>query len=120
MEIVPSDFERTISFYTELFGFKIKQRRKVERPPLKEILFAELNDSVIEFIDVENPTPVSTGHPQVGYLRIAFEVEDMDNAIEYLKTRGVKISREPVDLGTSKRAEIEDPDGLSIELRQWL
>jgi len=32
----------------------------------------------------------------------------------------VEISVEPVSLpGGSKRAEIKDPDGLGIELRQW-
>jgi glyoxylase I family protein len=43
----------------------------------------------------------------------------MDRAIEYLKGKGVEVSWGPVLLGTSKRAEIRDPDGLSIELRQW-
>ena len=119
VEIVPSDFERTLNFYTETLGFKVKQRTKIERPPMKEIAFIELNDSVVEFIDVESPAPVSKEQFQVGYLRIALEVEDMDKAIEYLKAKGVQISREPVALGTSKRAEILDPDGLSIELRQW-
>ncbi len=49
----------------------------------------------------------------------ALEVEDMDEAITYLKSKGVVISVEPVNLGKSKRAEIKDPDGLTIELRQW-
>ena len=50
---------------------------------------------------------------------MAIEVEDMDKAVEYLKSKGVKISTPPVSLGPSKRGEIKDPDGLVIELRQW-
>ena len=50
---------------------------------------------------------------------IALEVEDMNKTIEYLKSQGVEITKEPVALGKSKRAEMKDPDGLSIELRQW-
>jgi glyoxylase I family protein len=50
---------------------------------------------------------------------IALEVEDMDRTIEYLRGKGVEISWGPVTLGNSKRAEIRDPNGLSIELRQW-
>jgi glyoxylase I family protein len=50
---------------------------------------------------------------------MAIEVDDMDEAIEYLKGKGVEVLREPVKIGTSRRAEIKDPDGLSIELRQW-
>jgi glyoxylase I family protein len=119
VEIIPGDFERTVNFYTNILGFKIKVRRKIDRPPLREIVFLELKDSVIEIMSVENPAPVSGTPWQVGYPRFALEVEDMDKAVEYLKNKGVEISLTPVNLGTSKRAEIKDPDGLSIELRQW-
>ena len=119
VEIIPRDFERTLNFYTNILGFKIKVRRKVDRPPLVEIVFLELKDSVIEIMSVENPALPSSNPWQVGYPRFALEVEDMDKAVEYLKGKGVEISLGPVNLGTSKRAEIKDPDGLSIELRQW-
>ena len=120
VEIVPSDLERTLNFYTQILGFKIKERREASRPPMQEIVFIELNDSMIEMISVKDPAPLPADPWHVSYRRIALEVEDMDKAIEYLKGKGVKISREPSTLATSKRAEIEDPDGLSIELRQWL
>ncbi len=119
VEILPSDVEKTIDFYTEILGFKIKSRQKVKVPPLEEVVFLELDDTVIELLAVKNPAPVSTEQWQVGFKVIAIEVEDMDRAVEYLKRRGVEITREPITLGTSKRAEIEDPDGLTIELRQW-
>jgi len=119
VEIIPSDFERTIEFYTDILGFKIKTRRKIDRDPINEIIFIELGDTVVELISIRNPAPKSAAEWEVGYTSMAIEVEDMDRAIEYLKTKGVKISREPVVIGTSKRAEIKDPDGLTIELRQW-
>jgi glyoxylase I family protein len=50
---------------------------------------------------------------------MAIEVDDMDRAVEYLKSKRIEVSWGPATLGTSKRAEIKDPDGLSIELRQW-
>jgi glyoxylase I family protein len=108
-----------LSFRRFKMGFKIKIRRKVDKPPLREIAYLELRDSVVEIMWVENPAPPSSNPWQVGYPRFALEVEDMDKAIEYLENRGVKISSGPVNVGNSKRAEIEDPDGLSIELRQW-
>ena len=119
VEIIPQNFERTMDFYTNILGFKIKVQRKVDKPPLIEIAFLELKDSMIEIMSVENPAPLSGTPWQVGYPRFAIEVEDMDKAIEYLKSKGVKISVEPILLGKSKRVEINDPDGLSIELRQW-
>jgi glyoxylase I family protein len=119
VEIIPKNFKKTMDFYTNILGFKIKFQEKINKPPLLEIAFLELNDSVMEIMSVENPLP-SAGTPwQVGYPRFALEVEDMDKAIDFLKGKGVKISVPPINLGPSKRAEIEDPDGLSIELRQW-
>ncbi len=50
---------------------------------------------------------------------VAAQVADMDKAIAYLAGKGVAVTWGPVLLGKSKRAEIQDPDGLPIELRQW-
>jgi len=119
IEIIPWDIEKTISFYTGILGFKIKQRQKVEVPPLEEIVYIELNGSVIELIKVKNPALPSQNPWQAGYRMIALEVEDMDTAVNYLKSKGVEITWGPITLGKSKRAEIKDPDGFSIELRQW-
>jgi glyoxylase I family protein len=118
VEITPSDLDRTIRFFTEIFGFVVKMRKKVDSPPLDEVAFLELGNTVLELVAVTNPAP-SSSVPQVGYRMMAIEVEDMDKAIEYLKGKGVEISMAPVNLGPSNRAEIKDPDGLSIELRQW-
>ena len=32
---------------------------------------------------------------------------------------GIEITKGPVDLGSSERAEMKGPDGIQIELRQW-
>ena len=119
VEIIPGDFEKTIGFFTEILGFKIKRRMEIAHPPMKEIAFLELNGTFLEIISVKNPSPPSTEPWQVSYKRIALEVEDMDKAIEFLKSKGVTITQESRTLPTSKRAEIEGPDGLSVELRQW-
>lgn len=118
VEIVPGDFEKSLNFYTEILGFKIQWRRKSERPPLEELVFIELGGTLMELFSVKGPAPVSTEEWQVGCRKFAIEVEDVDKAIEYLKTRGVEISREPVTVGTLKVAGIKDPDGLTIELIQ--
>lgn len=117
-EIIPVDMEKTIAFYTVL-GFKIKERRKVGMPPLEEVVYMPLADTMIELLAVTGAVPASNQPWQVGYRMLAIEVEDMDKAVAYLKSKGVEISRPPVSLGKSKRGEIKDPNGLSIELRQW-
>ena len=87
--------------------------------PLKEVIYLELSDTVLEFLAVESPADKSLESWQIGYRMIALEVEDMNKTVEYLKNKGIGLSWGLVDLGGSIRAEIKDPDGLSIELRQW-
>ena len=119
VEIIPRDPERTIDFYTNILNFQIKSRNAVKKPPMQEVIYLELGDTVIEIISVDDATPKSEVPWQVGYRGIALEVEDMAEAVEYLKGKGIDMAVEPVDLGGSFRGEIRDPDGLIIELRQW-
>lgn len=119
VEIVPRSPEETIEFYVNVLGFKIKSRNEVKVPPMKEVIYLELGDTVIEIISATNPKSKSETLWEVGYRGIALEVEDMEKAVEYLKKKGIAIALEPVDLGDSFRGEIRDPDGLVIELRQW-
>jgi catechol 2,3-dioxygenase-like lactoylglutathione lyase family enzyme len=119
VEIVPSDVERTLDFYQTILGFNLKVRVQVDAPPMKEVIYLKLGDTVIEVISAEKPASKSQEAWQVGYRAIALEVEDMEKAVEYLRERGIEMAREPVDLGTSIRGEIRDPDGLTIELRKW-
>ena len=119
VEIVPRDAEKTIDFYTGILGFKMKSRSKVKMPQMKEVIYLQLGDTVIEIISVDNPNTRSESAWETGYRAIALEVEDMTKAVEYLKNRGIEITDGPVDLGSSYRGEIRDPDGLMIELRQW-
>ncbi len=119
VEIIPRDSERTIDFYTNILNFKIKSRNAVKKPPMQEVIYLELGDTVIEIISIDNATPKSEVPWQIGYRGIALEVENMAKAVEYLKGKSIDMAVEPVDLGDSFRGEIRDPDGLIIELRQW-
>ncbi|MGC2414980.1 MAG: VOC family protein [Stellaceae bacterium] len=63
-----------------------------------------------------DPAP-QTEH--LGYRMIAIEVDDMEKTAAYLKEKGVDIVWGPVVRPTYARAEICDPSGNRIELRQW-
>jgi glyoxylase I family protein len=119
IEIVPTDINKTIEFYVSILGFKIKERFPIPAAPMKEIAYLTLGDTVIELISVELPAENQRKQWEVGYRAIAIEVEDMNSAIDYLKDKGIPITWGPVSTGKGKRAEIQDPDGLTIELRQW-
>jgi glyoxylase I family protein len=125
VEIVPLDIESTIRFYTEILGFSIRERVKVEvlqdmqGHTVEEVVYITLGDTTIELIKVLDPTGTRHDPWGIGYRMIALEVDDMDETVEYLQSKGVAITFGPVTLGTAKRAEMTDPNGLPIELRQW-
>ena len=119
VEIVPRNAEKTIDFYVNILGFKIKNRNEVKMPPMREVIYLELGDTVIEIISVDDPKSKSETPWEVGYRGIALEVDDIAKAVDYLKGKGIAMALGPIDLGDSFRGETRDPDGLIIELRQW-
>jgi hypothetical protein len=50
---------------------------------------------------------------------MALEVDDMQKTADYLRTEGVDIVWGPRVRETYSRAEIHDPNGYHIEVRQW-
>ena len=119
IEIAPSDLERSIAFYTEVLGFRMKERIQIGAPMLKQVVYLELGDTMLELLDYVDPAPAD--HTiRVGYRIMALEVDSMEDALAFLAEKGIKPSVPPIVVGGgSLRGEIVDVDGLSIELRQW-
>ncbi len=118
VEIVSGNLERSIRFYQEVFGFALKEKIRPPSPEVEEIAFLTLGDTMLELLAMKDSAPPAKV-AQIGFRTMAIEVDEMDRAIQFLKSKGVQVSWGPVTLGRSKRAEIKDLDGLSIELRQW-
>ncbi|MBI4297152.1 MAG: VOC family protein [Chloroflexi bacterium] len=120
VEIVTLDMEKTVGFYTRVLSFSVKQKLPMRSgSPWKEIVFLTLGDTMLELLSPAGPVQGQSGQGQLGYRMMAIEVEDMDKALEYLKGQGVEISRPPLSPGRPSRAEIKDPNGFTIEIRQW-
>lgn len=51
-------------------------------------------------------------------LHVAFEVTALDRLLERLRTKAVRIDREPFTIGHERIAFIRDPDGYLIELNE--
>ena len=124
VEIITDDLERSVDFYTNVLGFTPKLRQHIERSTLGvpiDIVMLDLGGTAVELISYTGVTvaPCPTGE-QLGYRMMALEVEDMDQALDYLRAKGIEPSWGPrVTEGHYARAEIRDPDGHRIELRHW-
>jgi glyoxylase I family protein len=123
VEIVTDQPERTEAFYTEILGFSVKARDRIERPGSPVVLnlvYLDLGGTTVELITYEgmavDPAP-QTEH--LGYRLMALEVDDMQKTADFLKTKDIDIVWGPMVRDTYARAEIEDPNGYRIELRQW-
>ena len=123
VEIVTDQLPRTVQFYTEVLGFTVKALDRIERSGLRvpiDLVYLDLGGTVVELIAYDgthvDPTP-RTEH--LGYRMIALEVDDMQKTADYLRTKGVAIVWGPKVRETYSRAEICDPNGFHIELRQW-
>jgi catechol 2,3-dioxygenase-like lactoylglutathione lyase family enzyme len=123
VEIVTDQPGRTEEFYTDVLGFTVKARDRIERSGLGvpiDLVYLDLGGTVVELITYNGATvDPAPQQEHLGYRMIAIEVDDMQEAAEYLKTKGVDIVWGPRVAPTYARAEICDPNGYHIELRQW-
>ena len=123
VEIVTDQPGRTEEFYTDVLGFTVKARDRIERSGLGvpiDLVYLDLGGTVVELITYEGATVDPAPQKEhLGYRMIAIEIDDMQEAADYLKTKGVDIVWGPRVAPTYARAEIRDPNGYHIELRQW-
>jgi len=122
IEIVTAKAEETVAFYTDVLGFKIKARDHIERPggSALDLVYLDLGGTTVELLSWQgvavDPEPKLE---HLGYRMMALEVDDMDKTVGELKAKGIDVVWGPMVRPTYARAEICDPNGYRIELRQW-
>ena len=122
VEIVTDKPAETEAFYTDVLGFRVKARDRIERPDgsALNLAYLDLGGTTIELMSWEGvPVGPAPRDEHLGYRMIALEIDDMQKTTEYLNGKGVDIVWGPMVRDTYARAEIRDPNGYGIELRQW-
>lgn len=123
VELVADRPERMVAFYTDVLGFRVKARDHIEKSsrgvPM-DLVYLELGGTVVEIISYEGAPalPAPEGERR-GWRMIALEVDNMQQATDYLRERGIALAWGPRVRDSSARAEIRDPEGNPIELREW-
>jgi glyoxylase I family protein len=115
--IICSDYQASKYFYTQVLGLEIiAEHYREERHSYK--LDLKLNDRyVIELFSFPQP-PQRVSRPEATGLRhLAFEVDDIEEAVHSLKTYNLTVEPIRTDPYTGKRFTFfEDPDQLPLEL----
>jgi lactoylglutathione lyase len=116
-----SDMARSIDFYTRLLGLKVLSQREIKQTNA-EIAFLQDSEGkgcMLELTFYRNQTNFSQPEYEKRLFdHLAFEVADMNKALEVLRRENVTITDEPFKLGVNGPviAFVEDPDGTLIEL----
>ena len=123
IELLTAAPERTIAFYVGVLGFRERDRKRIPDTPSGplDLVYLDLGGTTIEVMCYSQARSIAprSAEQRLGWQCLALEVDDMDRALDLLKGKGIDATWGPVKRPDYARAEIRDPDGNPIELRQW-
>jgi glyoxylase I family protein len=114
--IICSDYQKSKTFYTDVLGLTIiREIYREERQSYK--LDLALNGIyTIELFSFPNPTQRPSRTEAAGLRHLAFEVNDIDQTIDFLSSKNIESEAIRWDPTTNKRFTfIADPDNLPVE-----
>lgn len=101
-----SDADRSLAFYTEVLGGRLRS----DRPDFGfGGAWIDLGGQQVHLIEAAVP-------PNLGQ-HFAIQVADLDAAVAELRSRDLTVG-DPSPVGTGRQAFLDDPDGNAIELHQ--
>ena len=116
--IICSNYDRSMDFYVNKLGFSII--RAVDRPQQGDMLIMLQSGATVLELFIKPDAPQRVNNPEaMGLRHLAFHVENMDEAVAWLNSRGVET--EPVRNDTINGGRFtffKDPDGLPLELHE--
>ena len=115
--IICSNYQVSKQFYVELLGFTpLKEVYREERESYKLDLL--VNDTYqIELFSFPNPMKRPSYPEAAGLRHIAFEVNNIEETVQYLQSNNITVEDVRIDpITTKKFTFFADPDGLPIEL----
>ncbi len=114
--IICSDYEKSKHFYSEVLGLKIVREVYREQRNSYKLDMEVGNQYQIELFSFPYPAPRPSRPEAAGLRHLAFEVDNIDEAIGSINTAGIAVEPIRVDEFTGKRFTFfADPDGLPIE-----
>lgn len=115
--VIASDYERSKAFYTGVLGLPVIAEIHREARDSWKLDLALPGGGQIELFSFPDPPPRTNAPEACGLRHLAFAVEDVEAAAEYLTDHGIAVEPLRVDEQTGKRFTFfADPDGLPLEL----
>ncbi|WP_426518113.1 VOC family protein [Diaminobutyricibacter sp. McL0618] len=111
--IVVSDVDRSIAFYTTVFGLTLTQRAKFLDPDIREAILVDGAGASFVVMAGESQ-PVHSGQPT--HAALVVFTDDIDKTVASAKAAGGELVFEPISLGPASVTMVADPDGYLIEV----
>lgn len=117
--IICSNYQVSKDFYVNKLGFEVLAEVYREQRQSYKLDLAVNGVYQIELFSFPEPMARASRPEAAGLRHLAFEVDDVDNAIAELNDKGIKTGPIRVDEFTGKQFTFfTDPDGLPLELYQ--
>ena len=109
-----SDMDQTINFYTNVLGLEVLERKVSPRGSQLAFLKVPNSEELIELTSFPPSGPVTV---QEDLIHLAFQVESLDDTIEELGAKQIRITDGPTTTSSGSRfIFIDAPDGYEVEL----
>ena len=109
-----SDMDQTINFYTHVLGLEVLERKISPRGSHLAFLKVPNSEELIELCSFPPSGPVRV---QEDLVHLAFQVENLDDTIEQLSAKQIRITDGPTKTSSGSRfIFIDAPDGYEVEL----
>ena len=114
--IICSDYKKSKYFYTEILGFPVIEETFREKRHSYKLDLRVGNNDRIELFSFPSPAP-RCNPENCGLRHLALEVENINEAVADLESKGVKVEPMRIDELTGKRFTFfKDPDDLPLEI----
>ena len=115
--IICSNYEKSKEFYTQILELTIIREVYREQRQSYKLDLALNDEYIIELFSFPNPPHRSSRPESCGLRHLAFSVNNLDESVANLKSKGIELEPIRTDEFTQKRFTFfNDPDGLPIEL----
>ncbi|MDA2909993.1 VOC family protein [Nitrospiraceae bacterium AH_259_D15_M11_P09] len=109
-----TDMDQTITFYTDVLGLEVLERKTSPRGSHLAFLAVPNSEELIELCSFPASGPVTV---QEDLVHLAFEVDNLDDTIRALNDKQINITDGPTRTSSGSRfIFIDAPDGYEVEL----
>jgi glyoxylase I family protein len=125
-----SDMDRSLAFYTDIFGKDIVFDVELEGEALEivtgstgakgRMVGLDLGGTAIELLALgADPSSAPVDGIRVGFTNISVSVPDLDEAYRHVCELGYTPDQEPVDIGGVRMFFVRDPDDARVEIIEF-